>query len=177
MVGFIAIDDHLSPLQWCRNQQRAHGPSVGSPVWLASSLRLGTLGSSLAWEPPPPRLVAAQIQILMHHARAQPIDRPLALDRHAPILRRSSPADFTPQPTTTRRMTTSKPWSILVDIAEHLQVGEDTVRRWIAKRKLPALRVGRTWRFTISEGRRLDPCWWQSVAQHASCPAAGACED
>jgi len=48
-------------------------------------------------------------------------------------------------------MTTPEPWSILADVAGHLQVSEDTVLRWIAKRKLPAHRVGRIWRFKISE--------------------------
>ena len=42
-------------------------------------------------------------------------------------------------------MTTPEPWTILADIAGHLQVSEDTVLRWIAKRKLPAHRVGRSW--------------------------------
>ncbi len=48
-------------------------------------------------------------------------------------------------------MTTPEPWSILADVAGHLQVSEDTVLRWITKRKLPAHRVGRIWRFKISE--------------------------
>ncbi len=47
-------------------------------------------------------------------------------------------------------MTTTEPWSILADIAGYFQVSEDTVLR-IAKRKLSAHRVGRIWRFTISE--------------------------
>ena len=61
----------------------------------------------------------------------------LALDRSAGILLEQSPADFRPQPPATRRMTTPEPWSILADVAGHLQVSEDTVLRWIAKRKLP----------------------------------------
>lgn len=48
-------------------------------------------------------------------------------------------------------MTSPEPWSILQDVASHLQVSEDTVLRWIAKRKLPAHRVGRVWRFRLSE--------------------------
>ena len=48
-------------------------------------------------------------------------------------------------------MTTPEPWSILADIAGYLQVSEAAVLRWIAQRKLPAHRVGRIWRFTISE--------------------------
>jgi excisionase family DNA binding protein len=48
-------------------------------------------------------------------------------------------------------MPTPEPWSILADVAAHLQVSEDTVLRWIAKRKLPAHRVGRIWRFKLTE--------------------------
>lgn len=42
-------------------------------------------------------------------------------------------------------------WSVLADVAGHLQVSEDTVLRWIAGRALPAHRVGRVWRFKLSE--------------------------
>jgi excisionase family DNA binding protein len=48
-------------------------------------------------------------------------------------------------------MSTPEPWSILADVAGHLQVSEDTVLRWIAKRHLPAHRVGRIWRFKLTE--------------------------
>lgn len=48
-------------------------------------------------------------------------------------------------------MPTPEPWSILTDVAAHLQVSEDTVLRWIAKRRLPAHRVGRIWRFKLTE--------------------------
>jgi len=48
-------------------------------------------------------------------------------------------------------MSTPEPWSILADVAGHLQVSEDTVLRWIAKRKLPAHRVGRIWRYKLTE--------------------------
>ena len=48
-------------------------------------------------------------------------------------------------------MPTPKPWSILADVADQLHVCEDPVARWIAKLHLPAHRVGRIWRFKISE--------------------------
>jgi excisionase family DNA binding protein len=51
-------------------------------------------------------------------------------------------------------MPTPEPWSILADVAAHLQVSEDTVLRWIAKRHLPANRVGRIWRFKLLARRR-----------------------
>jgi excisionase family DNA binding protein len=42
-------------------------------------------------------------------------------------------------------------WVSLSDIAEHLQVSTDTVHRWIRARKIPVHRVGRFWRFQVSE--------------------------
>ncbi len=48
-------------------------------------------------------------------------------------------------------MNAPEPWSILPDVAKHLHVSEDTVLRWIVKKKLPAHRVGRVWRFRLSE--------------------------
>ena len=48
-------------------------------------------------------------------------------------------------------MPTPEPWSILADVAGHLQVSEDAVLRWIARRRLPAHRVGRIWRFKRTE--------------------------
>ena len=40
-------------------------------------------------------------------------------------------------------------WSILADVAGHLQVSEDTVLRWFAKRSKPAHWI---WRFKLTEG-------------------------
>ncbi len=36
-------------------------------------------------------------------------------------------------------------------IAEHLGVTKDSVYTWIAKRNMPAHRVGRLWKFQVSE--------------------------
>ena len=44
-----------------------------------------------------------------------------------------------------------EPWVTLQDVAKHLQVAEDTVHRWIAKRNMPATKAGRVWRFKLSE--------------------------
>ena len=48
-------------------------------------------------------------------------------------------------------MATLEPWAVLADVADHLQVSDDTVLRWIAHRDLPGLRVGRVWRFELTE--------------------------
>jgi len=48
-----------------------------------------------------------------------------------------------------------EPWVTLDSIAEHLDVSKDTVHRWIRRRKIPAHRVGRQWRFRVSE---VDDC-------------------
>jgi len=42
-------------------------------------------------------------------------------------------------------------WISLSEIAEHLQVSTDTVHRWIRAKKIPVHRVGRFWRFQVSE--------------------------
>lgn len=42
-------------------------------------------------------------------------------------------------------------WLSLEEIAEHLGVSRDTIYRWIAKKRMPAHRVGKLWKFKISE--------------------------
>ena len=42
-------------------------------------------------------------------------------------------------------------WSSLEEIAEHLGVSKDTVYRWIADKDMPAHKVGKLWKFKISE--------------------------
>lgn len=44
-----------------------------------------------------------------------------------------------------------EPWSTISDVAKHLQIAEDTILRWIARKGLPATRAGRVWRFKLSE--------------------------
>ena len=46
---------------------------------------------------------------------------------------------------------TNEPWVSLDEIARHLSVSRDTVYRWIDDRKLPAHKVGRLWKFKVSE--------------------------
>ena len=45
----------------------------------------------------------------------------------------------------------SEPWVSVEQIAEHLGVTRDSIYRWINRKGLPAHRVGRLWKFKISE--------------------------
>ncbi len=42
-------------------------------------------------------------------------------------------------------------WFSVADVADHLGVARDTVYRWIDSRGMPAHRVGRFWKFQLSE--------------------------
>lgn len=47
--------------------------------------------------------------------------------------------------------TGDKRWRSVEEVAEHLGVVRDTIYRWIEHRALPAHRVGRLWKFDLSE--------------------------
>ena len=42
-------------------------------------------------------------------------------------------------------------WISVAEVADHLGVSRDTVYRWIDSRGMPAHRVGRFWKFQLSE--------------------------
>ena len=44
-----------------------------------------------------------------------------------------------------------EPWTSVEEIARHLGVAKDSVYRWIERRSLPAHRIGRLWKFKVSE--------------------------
>ena len=44
-----------------------------------------------------------------------------------------------------------EPWVTLEAIAKHLEVSADTVHRWIRAKRIPVHKVGRQWRFQVSE--------------------------
>lgn len=48
-------------------------------------------------------------------------------------------------------MIESEPWASVPTVAEHLGISRDTVYRWIEGRGLPAQKVGRFWKFKLSE--------------------------
>jgi excisionase family DNA binding protein len=46
---------------------------------------------------------------------------------------------------------TTEPWVSVQDVAKHLGVAKDSVYRWIETRSLPARKIGRLWKFRLSE--------------------------
>ena len=45
----------------------------------------------------------------------------------------------------------SEPWVAVEDVARHLGVTRDSVYRWIEHKKMPAHKMGRLWKFKLSE--------------------------
>ena len=45
----------------------------------------------------------------------------------------------------------TEPWSSVDEVAKHLGVAQDSIYRWIEARGLPAQRIGRLWKFKLSE--------------------------
>jgi excisionase family DNA binding protein len=46
---------------------------------------------------------------------------------------------------------TTEPWASVEDVAKHLGVAKDSVYRWIETRSLPAHKIGRLWKFKLTE--------------------------
>jgi excisionase family DNA binding protein len=45
----------------------------------------------------------------------------------------------------------TEPWVSVDDLAHHLGVTKDSVYRWIERKGLPARKVGKLWKFKLSE--------------------------
>ena len=45
----------------------------------------------------------------------------------------------------------TEPWSSVDEVAKHLGVAQDSIYRWIESRGLPAHKIGRLWKFKLSE--------------------------
>src|SRR5688572_27730945 len=50
-----------------------------------------------------------------------------------------------------RQANMTEPWVSVDEVAKHLDVARDSIYRWIERRGLPARRIGRLWKFKISE--------------------------
>jgi excisionase family DNA binding protein len=48
-------------------------------------------------------------------------------------------------------MANAEPWASVEDVVAHLGVARDSVYRWIERRGLPAHKIGRLWKFKLSE--------------------------
>ena len=44
-----------------------------------------------------------------------------------------------------------EPWASVDETARHLGIRRETLYRWIERRALPAFRLGRHWKFKLSE--------------------------
>jgi excisionase family DNA binding protein len=42
-------------------------------------------------------------------------------------------------------------WSSLEEVAEHIGVHKDTIRNWVRKGIIPAHKIGKLWKFRLSE--------------------------
>lgn len=47
--------------------------------------------------------------------------------------------------------TAPEPWMSIMDIARHLGVHSESVRRWVKGSGMPAVKIGKNWRFKASE--------------------------
>jgi len=49
------------------------------------------------------------------------------------------------------QMTSEDRWLSVEEIAVHLGISKETVYRWLERRKIPAHRMGKLWKFQASE--------------------------
>lgn len=48
-------------------------------------------------------------------------------------------------------VTESERWLSVEEIAKHLGVSKETIYRWVEKGRIPSHKVGRQWKFKVSE--------------------------
>ena len=68
-----------------------------------------------------------------------------------PIYARSTKLPKLDRDPNNKNMQMTEPWTSVEDVAKHLGVAKDSIYRWIERRNLPAHRIGRLWKFKISE--------------------------
>lgn len=44
-----------------------------------------------------------------------------------------------------------EPWATMKHVQEHMGARRETITQWITKRNMPAYKVGRQWKFKLSE--------------------------
>jgi excisionase family DNA binding protein len=64
---------------------------------------------------------------------------------------------------------TTEPWVGVDEVTAHLDIKRDTLYRWISRRGLPGSKVGKVWRFRLSE---VDD-WMRSQREHDEDDSAG----
>lgn len=67
-------------------------------------------------------------------------------------------------------MSKQEAWASVDDVAEHLGIAKDTVYRWIESKGMPAHKVGRLWKFKLSQ---VDE-WIEAGGASADDPKDGA---
>ena len=63
-------------------------------------------------------------------------------------------------------------WVSIDEISEHLGVKKDTIYKWVARKRMPAHKVGRLLKFQINEVDR-----WVREGKAAPIPDKNNCED
>ena len=48
-------------------------------------------------------------------------------------------------------MNTAEPWLSVEEIALHLGVSKETIYRWLDRKRIPSHRVGKLWKFKVTE--------------------------
>jgi excisionase family DNA binding protein len=67
----------------------------------------------------------------------------------------------------------TEPWVSVEAVANHLGVAKDSIYRWIDHKGLPANKIGRLWKFKLTE---VD-AWVRSGGAGAQEPDGGSGED
>jgi excisionase family DNA binding protein len=62
----------------------------------------------------------------------------------------------------------SKIWLSVDGISQYLGVSKETIYRWVAKKRIPAYRVGKLWKFSLEE---ID--MWVRAEKHAEIGRVG----
>lgn len=59
--------------------------------------------------------------------------------------------DSVPKPRNLAALFTVEPWYSVEEIATHLGVSKETIYRWLDRRVIPSHRMGKLWKFKLTE--------------------------